>query len=129
MIPNWAYKAPADYENISKFLTQCIYIDGIVPRVWHWRWLAHGLGQHKLHEHFKGIVIKGTVSTLPRHVIWKNQTYIDGLVQERRNSIANALELRLSCTNPWISYNTHNNTYGSGHEVAAILLPGFAINW
>ena len=25
---------------------------------------------------------------------------IDGLVQERRNSIANALELRLSCTNP-----------------------------
>ena len=26
--------------------------------------------------------------------------YIDGLMQERRNSIANALELRLSCTNP-----------------------------
>ena len=26
--------------------------------------------------------------------------HIDGLVQERRNSIANALELRLSCTNP-----------------------------
>ena len=24
----------------------------------------------------------------------------DGLLQERRNSIANALELRLSCTNP-----------------------------
>ena len=28
--------------------------------------------------------------------------YIDGLVQERRNSIANALELHLSCTNPSI---------------------------
>ena len=27
---------------------------------------------------------------------------INGLVQERRNSIANALELRLSCTNPSI---------------------------
>ena len=26
--------------------------------------------------------------------------WIDGLVQERQNSIANALELRLSCTNP-----------------------------
>ena len=26
--------------------------------------------------------------------------YVDGLVLERRNSIANALELRLSCTNP-----------------------------
>ena len=25
---------------------------------------------------------------------------MDGLVQERRNSIANAMELRLSCTNP-----------------------------
>ena len=28
--------------------------------------------------------------------------YIDGLVQERRNSIANVLELRLSCTKPLI---------------------------
>ena len=28
------------------------------------------------------------------------QERIDGLVQERRNSIANALELRFSCTNP-----------------------------
>ena len=27
---------------------------------------------------------------------------IDGLVQERRNSIAKALELHLSCTNPSI---------------------------
>ena len=29
-------------------------------------------------------------------------THFDGLVQERRNSIAYALELRLSCTNPSI---------------------------
>ena len=28
---------------------------------------------------------------------------ISGLMQERRNSIVNALELRLFCTNPWIS--------------------------
>ena len=27
--------------------------------------------------------------------------HVDGLVQERCNSIANALELRLSCTDPW----------------------------
>ena len=26
-------------------------------------------------------------------------TYIDGLMQEKRNSIDNALQLRLSCTN------------------------------
>ena len=30
--------------------------------------------------------------------------YIDGLVQERRNSIALAMELRLSCTNPSICW-------------------------
>ena len=29
-------------------------------------------------------------------------THIDGFVQERRNSIANAMELRLSCPNPSI---------------------------
>ena len=34
--------------------------------------------------------------------------YIDGLVQEKRNSIANALELRLSCTNPSL-LETHAN--------------------
>ena len=28
------------------------------------------------------------------------EAYVDGLVQERRNSIANTLVLRLSCTNP-----------------------------
>ena len=31
----------------------------------------------------------------------------DGIVQERRNSIANALELRLSCTNPSKWYLIH----------------------
>ena len=34
---------------------------------------------------------------------------LDGLVQEGRNSIANALELRLSCTNPSISSFVHDN--------------------
>ena len=35
-----------------------------------------------------------------------NALYINGLLQERRNSIANALELRLSCTNPSILYRS-----------------------
>ena len=34
------------------------------------------------------------------HAIWFSRGHGDGLVQERRNSIANALELRLSCTSP-----------------------------
>ena len=36
----------------------------------------------------------------PRSAVYN--PYIDGFVQERRNSIANALELRLSCTKPSI---------------------------
>ena len=32
-------------------------------------------------------------------IFWKQQ--IDGLLQEKRNSVANALQLRFSCTNPW----------------------------
>ena len=35
-------------------------------------------------------------------IVLNISVYIDGLVQERRNPIANALELRLSCTNPSI---------------------------
>ena len=34
----------------------------------------------------------------------QNKHDIDGLVPERRNSIANALELRLSCINPSICF-------------------------
>ena len=35
-------------------------------------------------------------------IIWANVSHIDGLVQERRNSCANALDLRFPCTNPSI---------------------------
>ena len=38
--------------------------------------------------------------SVPSHYL--KQWYIDGLVQERRNSSALAMELRLSCTNPSI---------------------------
>ena len=34
--------------------------------------------------------------------LWSVQNNFTGLVQERHNSIANALELRLSCINPSI---------------------------
>ena len=52
-------------------------------------------------------------------MIWN---HFDNLVQERRNPIAHALELRLSCTDPSI-------LFGSGHETGTVLLPGFAISW
>ena len=40
-------------------------------------------------------------------------THINGLVQERRYSIANALELRLSCTNPsiYVSLNLNESNH------------------
>ena len=34
--------------------------------------------------------------------------YIDGLVHERRNSSALAMEVRLSCSNPYIFARTSN---------------------
>ena len=41
-----------------------------------------------------------TPSLFLNHLLYVPQyVYVDGLVRERRNSIANALELRLSCTN------------------------------
>ena len=39
---------------------------------------------------------------LSMYIYITTKTHIDGLVQERRNSIANALELWLSCTDPLI---------------------------
>ena len=50
-------------------------------------------------------MIWGQYVHIPSHTItpmphWSEREEIDGLVQERRNSNANALELRLSCTNP-----------------------------
>ena len=54
------------------------------------------------------------VITAP-HCIWiPPQGHVDGLVQERRNSSALAMELRLSCTNPsmyTIITHFHNNTF------------------
>ena len=45
----------------------------------------------------------GPVSTeRPSTLVWafRGEAKIDGLLQERRNSSALAMELRLSCTNP-----------------------------
>ena len=49
--------------------------------------------------------------TRPQWVkLWWHLSYIDGLVQERRNSIAYTLELRLFCTKPsiWMWYSVGN---------------------
>ena len=48
-----------------------------------------------------------------RKCTWKH--YFDGLVQERRNSIGNALELRLPCTKPSICHEMYT-VYTSKHS-------------
>ena len=52
--------------------------------------------------------------------------HIDGLMQERCNSIANALELHLSCTNPstW-----HHRSQSTLEQVIACCLMVPAISW
>ena len=65
-----------------------------------------------LTRHIEGLVQDGSISSaLPMatdqwryHILTSNHWYIDGLVQEKRNSSALAMELRLSCTNPSIWY-------------------------
>ena len=50
---------------------------------------------------------KFTTSSSPQGLVFAQQCPhhgIDGLMQERRNSVAYVLELRLSCTNPSISW-------------------------
>ena len=52
---------------------------------------------------------------IPIIKIRQSHDRFDGLMQERRNSIANALELRLSCTNPSIlSLSWEPCTYKEG---------------
>ena len=54
----------------------------------------------------------------------KSKSYLDGLVQERRNSIANVLELRFSCTNPssWLCPDSCSLQAHIGHEVNLYVL-------
>ena len=54
------------------------------------------LTTYKVALTFKNINMDGKKS--------KTNQFIDGLVQERRNSSANALELHLSCINPSLKH-------------------------
>ena len=50
--------------------------------------------------------------TFGKHKHWKAVwDQIDGFLQERHNSIANAMELRLSCTNQSICLFSDNSLY------------------
>ena len=62
------------------------------------------------HAHFSQIVL-GWISMTPCQ-------HINGLMQERRSSIANTLELRLSCTNLSIYSGNGKVPLGKGHDLS-----------
>ena len=74
------------------------------------------------------VSVRGQILHSIHYTCWQHhEVYIDVLVQERRNSIANALELRLSCTNPSIyRYDTCPQFPSFTPQVAmlAVLLQG-----
>ena len=63
-----------------------------------------------------------TSSTLSLVFIMNPKTYlwINGLVQQKHNSIANALELRLACTNPSVCY--HQKFEFSMEEILQVII-------
>ena len=82
----------------------------ILQGYFHWRWDNHVTASAPMKQPCK---------------MWANKNPrrtddIDGLVQERRNSIANALELRHSCTNPSI-YNHEKSAQKVGISYAMSL--------
>ena len=62
--------------------------------------------------------------------MWQNLCIIiDGLVQERRNSIANTLELHLSCTNPSIRWCARFEILLSDHGGCLVRTVRKLIHW
>ena len=75
-----------------------------LPMLWHYRMQSSGTLTHT-----------GCVAP-----------HIDGLVQERHNSIANALELRISCTNPLITVQVGMvGSWSPGTWAARITVPAY----
>ena len=80
-------------------------------------------------------------NVLSMHYLQTWCTHIDGLVQERRNSSASAMELRLSCTNPLICENRTTpswglqmflhqiNARGPYHQYGSPLIPAWISNY
>ena len=78
-----------------------------LPVIWNHRYIAAKIVTH---EKVELPMLPSRIHT--RHPIshpWWQDIY--GLVQERCNSIANALELRLSCTNPSICVDVKSDTF------------------
>ena len=90
------------WNNVQSFINPPMAI--LKPLGWVGEWfmvLVMSRGTVLLNLHVWILVIYCCIPQMALPRGWRSQpTQIDGLMQERRNSIANALELRLSCPNP-----------------------------
>ena len=127
--------------SICNSLIKLLLIVHEIPKVEHYvHWTSKliFLCINDIHFRFTITYIVTLFHTLSHSIftVSKTATAYDGLMQERRNSIANAVELLLSFTNPSIeSYilfdviKFHKNTspstgVTSQHDVSAALRPG-----
>ena len=94
----WANRTPQFYVDINNILW--LILDIGVPNHYPFKrpWLGEGISNlYQLCSMWRHISLKYPVLSLCCEI--RGRAYIDWLVQERCNSIANTLELRLSCTN------------------------------
>ena len=99
------------------YLTRVTSIKGRTTWV---KWLSCPLGNQGLQvliQSWDHLIYMMGIPTLVRQHL-----YIDGLVQERHNSIANTLELHLSCTSPSIcGAFSEKLTIGKYHNTSLIV--------
>ena len=82
-------------------------LQGINPKTNQCSWSVICVDAHKKYAHPN---VAGSFRWCTRQSAeYCEISYIDGLMQERGNSIANALKLRLSYTNPWICASSNDN--------------------
>ena len=106
LIPAWHLMAAHQFETLYTLLAICEgnpTVNGIFPSG------KASNAQLKLYliASMNELMYNQVAGDLFMVLMWHHfdiNKHTDGLVQERRNSIANALELHLSCTNPSIWY-------------------------
>ena len=84
-----------------------IYLDVKCAFLCTWTWLYASRCHSTIHEFDTVFAIEESSACRFSHL----RIHIDGLVQERRNSSALAMELRLYCTNPSIYKPARDNCY------------------
>ena len=98
------------------------------------KWQFHVFEDYESHDEYNQIYCERVLIKKSDNSVnfeaFRITYHIDELLQKRRNSIANALELRLSRTKPSICIWSRNYSFGLGHAtvVYAVYFPSFLYN-